>query len=139
MKRKELPEKMFYTITEVAQHFGVSEPTLRFWEKEFDIIAPKRSDNKRQIRSYTAKDIHNIGLIYHLLKEQGMTLSGAKERLRKKPAETEARYEVISRLRAIRAELADICRELSAGAKPAAAEPPAGGEPPSEVTPDAGG
>ena len=139
MKRKDLPEKMFYTITEVAQHFGVSEPTLRFWEKEFDIIAPKRSDNKRQIRSYTAKDIHNIGLIYHLLKEQGMTLSGAKERLRKKPAETEARYEVISRLRAIRAELADICRELSAGAKPAAAEPPAGGEPPSEVTPDAGG
>ena len=138
MKRKELPEKMFYTITEVAQHFGVSEPTLRFWEKEFDIIAPRRSDNKRQIRSYTAKDIHNIGLIYHLLKEQGMTLSGAKERLRKKPAETEARYEVISRLRTIRAELADICRELSAGAKPAA-EPPAGGESPSEITPDAGG
>ncbi len=138
MKRKELPEKMFYTITEVAQHFGVSEPTLRFWEKEFDIIAPKRSDNKRQIRSYTAKDIRNIGLIYHLLKEQGMTLSGAKERLRKKPAETEARYEVISRLRAIRAELADICRELSAGAK-SAAEPQAGGEPSSEVTPDAGG
>ena len=138
MKRKELPEKMFYTITEVAQHFGVSEPTLRFWEKEFDIIAPKRSDNKRQIRSYTAKDIHNIGLIYHLLKEQGMTLSGAKERLRKKPAETEARYEVISRLRTIRAELVDICRELSAGAKPAA-EPPAAEEPPSEITPDAGG
>lgn len=138
MKRKELPEKMFYTITEVAQHFGVSEPTLRFWEKEFDIIAPKRSDNKRQIRSYTAKDIHNIGLIYHLLKEQGMTLSGAKERLRKKPAETEARYEVISRLRTIRAELADICRELSAGAKPAA-EPPAAAEPSSEITPDAGG
>lgn len=138
MKRKELPEKMFYTITEVAQHFGVSEPTLRFWEKEFDIIAPKRSDNKRQIRSYTAKDIHNIGLIYHLLKEQGMTLSGAKERLRKKPAETEARYEVISRLRTIRAELVDICRELSAGAK-SAAEPPAAEEPSSEITPDAGG
>ena len=89
MAKKELPEKMFYSITEVAQYYNVNESTLRFWEKEFDLIAPKRSDNKRKIRSYTAQDVQNIGLIYHLLKEQGLTLSGAKEKLRKKPGKTE--------------------------------------------------
>lgn len=83
MAKKELPEKMFYSITEVAQYYNVNESTLRFWEKEFDLIAPKRSDNKRKIRSYTAQDVQNIGLIYYLLKEQGLTLSGAKEKLRK--------------------------------------------------------
>ena len=101
MAKKELPEKMFYSITEVAQYYNVNESTLRFWEKEFDLIAPKRSDNKRKIRSYTAQDVQNIGLIYHLLKEQGLTLSGAKNN-----------YEILSRLRSIRAEIVSICREL---------------------------
>ena len=50
MAKKELPEKMFNCITEVAQYYNVNESTLRFWEKEFDLIAPKRSDNKRKIR-----------------------------------------------------------------------------------------
>ena len=99
MAKKELPEKMFYSITEVAQYYNVNESTLRFWEKEFDLIAPKRSDNKRKIRSYTAQDVQNIGLIYYLLKEQGLTLSGAKEKLRKKPGKTENNYEILSRLR----------------------------------------
>ena len=112
MAKKELPEKMFYSITEVAQYYNVNESTLRFWEKEFDLIAPKRSDNKRKIRSYTAQDVQNIGLIYHLLKEQGLTLSGAKEKLRKKPGKTENNYEILSRLRSIRAEIVSICREL---------------------------
>lgn len=112
MAKKELPEKMFYSITEVAQYYNVNESTLRFWEKEFDIIAPKRSDNKRKIRSYTAQDVQNIGLIYHLLKEQGLTLSGAKEKLRKKTGKTENNYEILSRLRSIRAEIVSICREL---------------------------
>lgn len=108
---------MYYTITEVAQYFGVNETTLRYWEKEFPIIAPKRSSNKRQIRAYTTKDINNIGLVYHLLKEQGLTLDGAKEQLRKKPTETESRYEVLCRLKAIRAELAEICKHLSSREK----------------------
>lgn len=112
MAKQELPPKMFYSITEVAQHYGINESTLRFWEKEFDIIAPKRSDNQRKIRSYTPQDVHNIGLIYHLLKEQRLTLSGAKERLKRKNGETQMRYEVLSRLQAIRAELVAIRREL---------------------------
>ena len=112
MAKKELPEKMFYSITEVAQYYNVNESTLRFWEKEFDLIAPKRSDNKRKIRSYTAQDVQNIGLIYHLLKEQGLTLSGAKEKLKKKPGKTETNYELLSRLRSIRSEIVSICREL---------------------------
>ena len=112
MAKKELPEKMFYSITEVAQYYNVNESTLRFWEKEFDLIAPKRSDNKRKIRSYTAQDVQNIGLIYHLLKEQGLTLSGAKEKLKKKPGKTETNYEILSRLRSIRSEIVSICREL---------------------------
>lgn len=103
---------MFYSITEVAQYYGINESTLRFWEKEFDIIAPKRSDNQRKIRSYTPQDVHNIGLIYHLLKEQRLTLSGAKERLKRKNSETQTRYEVLSRLQALRAELVAIRREL---------------------------
>ena len=69
MAKKELPEKMFYSITEVAQYYNVNESTLRFWEKEFDLIAPKRSDNKRKIRSYTAQDVQNIGLIYSKSKD----------------------------------------------------------------------
>lgn len=114
MAKKELPEKMFYSITEVAQYYNVNESTLRFWEKEFDLIAPKRSDNKRKIRSYTAQDVQNIGLIYHLLKEQGLTLSGAKEKLRKKTGKTENNYEILSRLRSIRAEIVSIAFSVSA-------------------------
>lgn len=105
---------MFYTIAEVAQHYGINESTLRFWEKEFDIIAPKRSDNRRKIRAYTPQDVRNIGLIYHLLKEQGLTLSGAKERLKRNAKKTGNLYDVVSRLQAIRNELSAVCRELNA-------------------------
>lgn len=110
---------MFYTIAEVAQHYGINESTLRFWEKEFDIIAPKRSDNRRKIRAYTPQDVRNIGLIYHLLKEQGLTLSGARERLKRNAKKTGNLYDVVSRLQAIRNELSAVCRELNTLSLPA--------------------
>ncbi len=103
---------MFYSITEVAQYYDIPESTLRFWEKEFSFIAPKRSDNKRKIRSYTPKDIEKIGLIYHLLKEQKLTMNGAKEMLHHNMEKTERKYAVFSRLQAIRDELVAIRREL---------------------------
>ena len=112
MEQEKQPLKVYYSIGEVADMFGVNTSLIRFWEKEFDLIAPKRSDNKRKIRSYTAQDVQNIGLIYHLLKEQGLTLSGAKEKLKKKPGKTETNYEILSRLRSIRSEIVSICREL---------------------------
>ena len=110
---------MFYTIAEVAQHYGINESTLRFWEKEFDIIAPKRSDNRRKIRAYTPQDVRNIGLIYHLLKEQGahpQRRQGATEK------ECEEDRESLRRRLAPAShsnELSAVCRELNALSLPA--------------------
>ncbi len=70
-------EKVYYTIGEVAEMFDVNTSLIRFWEKEFDIIKPKK--NKKGNRLFTKQDIDNLHIIYHLVKERGMTLKGAKE------------------------------------------------------------
>ena len=69
-------EKLFYSIGEVADMFKVNTSLIRFWEKEFDIIKPKK--NKKGNRLFTKEDIENFHIIYHLVKERGMTLKGAK-------------------------------------------------------------
>lgn len=77
MPYKEKPiEKLYYSIGEVSKMFNVNTSLIRFWEKEFDIIKPKK--NKKGNRFFTKQDINNIQLIYHLVKDKGMTLSGAK-------------------------------------------------------------
>ena len=73
-------EKLYYSIGEVADMFNVNTSLIRFWEKEFDVIKPKK--NKKGNRFFTIQDIENIKLIYHLVKERGMTLSGAKKKLK---------------------------------------------------------
>jgi DNA-binding transcriptional MerR regulator len=78
-KDKEL--KLYYSIGEVAQQFGVAETLLRFWEKEFPQIAPKKSG--RNIRQYTKDDIEQIRLVYNLVKVRGLKISAARELLRK--------------------------------------------------------
>ena len=104
MLNKENDLKMFYTISEVAEMFNVNESTLRFWEKEFPALAPKKAG--RGIRQYQQKDIDLIKLIYHLVKEEGMTIPGARQRLHVNKDNTDKKVEVLERLKRIRQELA---------------------------------
>ncbi|MBK6987299.1 MAG: MerR family transcriptional regulator [Bacteroidetes bacterium] len=80
-KEKEI-EKLYYTIGEVAQMFNVNTSHIRFWSKEFDVIRP--ATNKKGNRMYTQPDIENFKKIYHLVKEKGFTLKGAKSELKDK-------------------------------------------------------
>ena len=102
--------KLYYSISEVAQMFDVNETLLRFWEKEFPQISPKKGG--RNIRQYTKDDIEKIRTIYNLVKVRGLKISAAREVLRKNKEGTMQTIEVIDRLRAIRAELANIKKDL---------------------------
>lgn len=103
--------KVYYSIGEVADMFQVNTSLIRFWEKEFDIIKPHK--NKKGNRQFTKADIDNFHLIYHLVKEKGMTLKGAQMKLSENRAETEANFEVIKRLQAIKEELIQIKTQLA--------------------------
>ena len=89
--------KMYYSIGEVAKMFDVNESLLRYWEKEFPIISPKKAGGN--IRQYRKEDIENIRLVYHLVKEKGMTLQGAKLRLKANKEKTVQTAEVLDRLK----------------------------------------
>ena len=102
--------KLYYSIGEVAEMFGVNQSLLRFWEKEFPQISPKTTG--RGIRQYRKEDVETIGLIYHLVKEKGMTLPGARQRLKDNKEATVRNYEIVNRLKAIKDELLAIKREL---------------------------
>lgn len=102
--------KLYYSISEVAQMLDVNESLLRFWEKEFPQIAPKKAG--RGIRQYRKEDVETIKLIYHLVKEKGMTLSGARQRLIDNKEGTTRNFEVVSRLKEIKEELLAIRKEL---------------------------
>lgn len=103
-------EKLYYSIGEVAELFKVNASLIRFWEKEFDIIKPKK--NKKGNRFFTQQDIDNIRLIYHLVKERGLTLSGTKKKLRENREDTYNNYEVIKTLNQIKAMLLEIKESL---------------------------
>lgn len=99
-------EKLYYSIGEVAKIFDVNTSLIRFWEKEFDIIKPHK--NKKGNRLFTQKDIDNFHLIYHLVKERGMTLKGAQMKLKENKEGTENNFEVVKRLQEIRQILVEI-------------------------------
>jgi len=103
-------DKLFYTIGEVAAMFKVNASLIRYWENEFDIIKPKK--NKKGNRLFTQKDIDNFHLIWHLVKERGMTLSGAKKKLKENKTETEYNFEIVKKLNEIRSLLTEIKNEL---------------------------
>ena len=107
----DLPEKRYYKIGEVAKAFGVNTSHIRFWEKEFDVLQPKK--NKKGNRLFTQKDIKNLKLIYHLVKEKGFTLEGAKSKIKSKPEEIQDSHTIIERLEGIKAELIKIKSQLS--------------------------
>ena len=102
--------KLYYSISEVARMFDVNESLLRYWEKEFPIISPKKAGGN--IRQYRKEDIENIRLVYHLVKEKGMTLQGAKQRLKVNKESTEQTAEVVERLKSIREELVKLRKSL---------------------------
>lgn len=99
-------EKLYYSIGEVAEMFQVNTSLIRYWEKEFDIIKPKK--NKKGNRFFTQADIENFHLIFHLVKERGMTLKGAKQKLKENKDDTENNFAVIARLQEIKDLLLDI-------------------------------
>ncbi len=102
----ELPEKLYYGIGEVASAFDVNTSLIRFWEKEFDVLKPKK--NAKGNRKFTPKDIKNLELIYHLVKERGFTLEGAKTHLKENKHKTLERFEIIRKLETVKAELLKI-------------------------------
>jgi len=99
-------EKLYYTIGEVAKMFEVNTSLIRYWEKEFDIIKPKK--NKKGNRLFTQKDIDNFHIIYHLVKEKGMTLKGAKKKMKENREDTEHNFEIIRSLEQIKDMLTDL-------------------------------
>ncbi len=103
-------EKVYYTIGEVAEMFGVNTSLIRFWEKEFDVIKPKK--NKKGNRLFTKLDIDNFHIIFHLVKERGMTLKGAQKKLKDNHDDTLNNFEVVKSLKNIREILIEIKENL---------------------------
>lgn len=108
-KEKEI-DKVYYSIGEVAKMFNVNTSLIRFWEKEFDIIKPQK--NKKGNRLFTRSDIDNFHIIFHLVKERGFTLQGAKEKLKKNKTETVNSVEMVKSLNKIKNFLLEIKKEL---------------------------
>ncbi len=104
--------KLYYSISEVAAMFDVNESLLRFWEKEFPQLNPKKGG--RGIRQYRQEDIETVKLIYHLVKERGMTLPGARQRMKDNKEMTMRNFEIVERLKAVREELMDMRDALDA-------------------------
>ena len=102
----DLPEKRYYTIGEVAKSFEVNTSLLRYWEKEFKEIQPKKKTSG--VRKYTPQDVQNIKLIYHLLKEKGMTIEGAKNQLKDSKSSEENKMDVLKKLERIKKELENL-------------------------------
>lgn len=104
-------EKLYYSTNEVAEMLDIPLSQLRYWERQFfEYINPKMVN--RNIRQYTKEDIESFRIIYHLLKEKGMTLAGAKQALKANRTGTIQTAEVISRLKSIREELVKMRKEL---------------------------
>jgi DNA-binding transcriptional MerR regulator len=109
-KEKET-EKLFYSIGEVSEKFNVNASLIRFWEKEFDIIKPKK--NGKGNRMFTKSDIENFRLIFHLVKERGYTLQGAKEKLKSTTTEeANENVEIVKSLERVKGFLLELKEEL---------------------------
>ena len=103
-------DKRYYSIGELAKAFDVNASLIRFWDKEFDILKPKK--NAKGNRMFTPEDVSNLKLIFHLVKERGFTLEGAKTHLKEGQKKTLDKYEIISKLEAIKMQLNAIKLEL---------------------------
>jgi DNA-binding transcriptional MerR regulator len=108
-KEKEI-EKQYYSIGEVAAMFEVAPSLIRFWETEFDVLKPKKS--KKGNRLFTPKDIENLRIVYHLVKERGFTIQGAREVLKNQSIQTKDKVEIIQSLEKVRDFLVSIKNQL---------------------------
>lgn len=108
--KKPVIEKVYYTIGEVAKMFDVNTSLIRFWEKEFPSVKPHK--NKKGNRLFTKDDLEQLKLIYHLVKERGMTLDGARKKLRENQEETIDNFAIVDRLKNIRQMLVEIKDEI---------------------------
>jgi len=104
-------EKLFYSISELAEMFGVNQSNLRFWEKEFKELKPKR--NSKGTRFYSPDDVQVIKQIIYLVNEQKLTLAGAKRKLSQKKDSVAKQQEVVERLKLVREELIGISKALN--------------------------
>ena len=104
------PDKRYYSIGELAKAFDVNASLIRFWHKEFDILQPKK--NAKGNRMFTPEDVKNLQLIYHLVKERGFTLEGAKTHLKEGQKKTLDKFDIISKLESIKVQLVNIKNEL---------------------------
>jgi len=102
--------KFYYSIGEVARMFEVNTSLIRFWEKEFDIIKPKK--NKKGNRLFTQQDVDNFHVIFHLVKERGFTLDGAKKKLKENKEETINNAEIVRSLNRVKSFLLDMKKDL---------------------------
>ena len=106
----DLPEKRYYSIGEIAKAFDVNASLIRFWEKEFDILKPKK--NAKGNRMFTPEDLKNLKTIYHLVKEKGFTLDGAKDFLKNNKKNPLNTIEIIEKLEFIKKQLIIIKNEI---------------------------
>ncbi len=107
---KELTDKKYYKISEVAEILGLPPSTLRFWESQFTIIHPKRND--RGTRFYTPRDIETIKMVYFLVKEKGLKLEAAQEEIKRNKDGVSKKHEAIERLKGVRNKLQDMLDAL---------------------------
>jgi len=108
-REKEI-EKLYYSIGEVSKMFDVNTSLIRFWEKEFDIIKPKK--NKKGNRLFTKQDLENFQIIFHLVKERGYTLQGAKDKLKDNKDDVADTVEMVKRLENVKAFLLELKKSL---------------------------
>ncbi|MFA6701955.1 MAG: MerR family transcriptional regulator [Dysgonamonadaceae bacterium] len=104
-------KRLYYSIQEVADHFAVNVSLLRFWEKEFENINPKKTSGGT--RQYTKDDIQQVEIVYHLVKEKGLTLEGARLELKDNKDPENVRIETIERLKTIKKELLSLELEFN--------------------------
>ena len=116
-------KKIIYSMGEVAEMFDVNASLIRYWETQFEELKPRK--NKKGNRLFSPADIETLKLIYHLVKERGMTLEGAKRSLRQSRGEVSRDSELLERLQRIRAQLAEVREELKATDREWVAGPPA--------------
>lgn len=103
-------KRLYYSIQEVADHFAVNVSLLRFWEKEFENINPKKTAGG--VRQYTKEDIQQVEIVFHLVKEKGLTLDGARQKLRTNKDDEQKRVEASERLKEIKRELVLLQQEF---------------------------
>ena len=102
--------KLLYTMGEVTEMFDVNASLIRYWESKFDCIKPQK--NKKGNRLFTPSDIENFKLIYHLVKEKGMTLEGANNTMKRRGKSVKRDVSILERLQNIRAMLVEVRNSL---------------------------